>query len=375
MIYLKDGDGSLMKKVQIIITATIIASILIMPAVATTAATATCSAANTLPGGTAEFTVGVVGNPGLAAWMFELTWDPDVFALSQSGTDTVKAGSVFPDGTLVYNAKESGKLLVNWYRATNASKDGNMFTVHFKTNSAAAPGTYKIGVACSAENTIDENGIPVAITSFDGAVTVTVAGGSTQPGGGTQTGTNGTQFSDVKSNHWAYSDIKKLSEAGVVKGYTDGTFGPDINVSRAEFVTMLAGAAGADVSGYTATKFSDVAADSWCVPYVAWAAENDIVKGTDKGAFSPNTPITREQAATIIWRLTQYLGITLPQTTAKTAFTDEQQIADYAKNAVSTLQQAEIISGLPDGSFAPKGKTTRAAAAVMLSSVMDIIKN
>ena len=82
---------------------------------------------------------------------------------------------------------------------------------------------------------------------------------------------------------------------------------PNDFVTRAEFVKIIAGVAGADVTSAAGSSFSDVDAGAWYAPYVAWAAENDIVTGSgDK--FNPNSRITRQDMAVIIDRYVEKLA-------------------------------------------------------------------
>ena len=173
-------------------------------------------------------------------------------------------------------------------------------------------------------------------------------------------------FTDVPESRWSYPYIKELYDAGVVSGTSATTFEPTANVTRAQFVTMLAGLQGADVSAYTSGKFSDVPADAWYAPYVNWAAENGVVYGVSDTAFAPNAEISRQDMATMLYRYAGQFGIQLGTGNPAITFTDEADIADYALPAVEALQRAGVISGMPDGSFRPRDTATREQACVML---------
>ena len=172
-------------------------------------------------------------------------------------------------------------------------------------------------------------------------------------------------FTDVPASRWSYPYIKELYEAGVVSGTTATTFEPTGNVTRAQFVTFLAGLAGVNVSAYQYGPFSDVPADAWYAPYVNWAAANRIVSGTSATTFDPNATISRQDMAVMLYNYAQQAGVQLKQTTA-TPFTDESSIAAYALPAVQALHSAGVISGMPDGSFQPYATATREQACVML---------
>ena len=175
----------------------------------------------------------------------------------------------------------------------------------------------------------------------------------------------GLPFTDVPEGRWSYPYIKELYEAGVVSGTSATTFEPTANVTRAQFVTMIAGLAGADVTPYTDGKFTDVPSGTWYAPYVNWAAANNIVSGTSATTFDPNATISRQDMAVMLYNYTQQYGVQLNQT-AVTAFTDESSIAAYALPAVQALHSADVFSGMPDGSFRPYATATREQACVVL---------
>ncbi len=184
----------------------------------------------------------------------------------------------------------------------------------------------------------------------------------------TPTPGTGLPFTDVPADRWSYPYIKQLYDAGVVSGTSATTFEPTANVTRAQFVTMIAGLAGADVSGYASGPFDDVQAGSWYAPYVNWAAASGIVSGTSATTFDPAAEISRQDMAVMLYNYAQQAGVQLKQTTV-TPFTDESSIAAYALPAVQALHSAGVISGMPDGSFQPQATTTREQACVVLCAL------
>ena len=184
----------------------------------------------------------------------------------------------------------------------------------------------------------------------------------------TPTPSTGLPFTDVPADRWSYPYIKQLYDAGVVSGTSATTFEPTANVTRAQFVTMIAGLAGADVSGYASGPFDDVQAGSWYAPYVNWAAASGIVSGTSATTFEPAAEISRQDMTVMLYNYAQQAGVQLEQTTV-TPFTDEGSIAAYALPAVQVLHSAGVISGMPDGSFQPQATTTREQACVVLCAL------
>lgn len=194
-------------------------------------------------------------------------------------------------------------------------------------------------------------------------------------GGGVTTGTIGTigttplpgigysNFADV-DGHWAKASIDAMYSKGIINGFEDGSFKPELNVTRAEFAKMIVCLLGLSSEGDA--DFSDVADNSWYNGYVAAAVKAGIVKGTDDGKFNPNSYITRQDAAVMLARVLEYKNIAMDVNAIE--FNDSDKIADYAKNSVNGMANLGVITGY-NGGFAPLDNTTRAQAAALLQRV------
>ncbi|PYI51516.1 cadherin-like beta sandwich domain-containing protein [Paenibacillus flagellatus] len=102
------------------------------------------------------------------------------------------------------------------------------------------------------------------------------------------------------AGHWAEANIRQAVSAGFVAGYADGTFQPDRTVTRAEFAVMLTRALKLPPSG-TAPTFADAEEfGDWSKEAIAQAAEAGIVKGYADGTFRPNAEVTRAEMAAMI---------------------------------------------------------------------------
>lgn len=168
-------------------------------------------------------------------------------------------------------------------------------------------------------------------------------------------------FADVTTSHWAYQSVVALSELGVVAGFEDGTFRPDENVTREQFIKMLVEAF--ELYNENAQcDFSDVPENAWYYKYVASAFAADITKGQG-GFFGAGNSITREDATVMLYRIMVPEG---GEFEAKNAFGDDADFADYSKSAVYKLVDMGIINGMGDNSFAPKANLTRAQAAKII---------
>ncbi len=177
------------------------------------------------------------------------------------------------------------------------------------------------------------------------------------------------EFFDVPNTFWAYNAITDLCRKKVVSGYGDGTFKPDANITREEFVALVIKAFNISLSSGN-SEFSDVPEDHWATQYIKTAVDNGIVSGIGNNMFGTGNKITREDMCVIIYNCIKSLNIGIGDMGAVT-FTDEDSIADYAKEAVSKLQRARIVNGMENGEFMPKGFATRAQAAQIIYNILN----
>lgn len=174
-------------------------------------------------------------------------------------------------------------------------------------------------------------------------------------------------FRDVDASHWAYEYVTTLAEAGVLSGVSEDSFNPDGNVTREEFAKLIVGALGLELS-YGASPFLDVDANAWYAPYVAAAAQAGIILGSDDGTFGVGRYITRQEMAVMVYRS----GIQLADKVDPVEFIDSGEIADWAREAISAMQRAGILSGDSYGAFLPNDNATRAQAAKVVYEVMKL---
>lgn len=183
--------------------------------------------------------------------------------------------------------------------------------------------------------------------------------------------TTTSSFQDVGTNHWAKEAIELVTARGIFQGTSDAYFSPDGAMTRGMFVTVLGRLAEAETTG--TSSFVDVSADAYYSPYVAWAAQNHIVEGVSATEFCPEQAISRQEMAAMFNRYVTSMEIKLPsQGTVR--FTDEEQIAAYAVEAVYALSEAGILNGRLEDRFEPRGTATRAEVAVMLERFISIIE-
>lgn len=186
-------------------------------------------------------------------------------------------------------------------------------------------------------------------------------------------GYNEVTFDDIQ-NHWAKDNIEFLAAREILKGKSEGVFDPDGNVTRAEFVTMLANSIdGIKVTGSKSTDFNDVAQDAWYADYVNWAVASGVVNGYGNGQFGANDMITREQMALMTDSFIKVIKADLGIVNEESEFQDQDKINKWSVAAVSRMQQFNILNGKPDGTFVPQGTATRADAAAVIKSYIDAL--
>jgi hypothetical protein len=152
-------------------------------------------------------------------------------------------------------------------------------------------------------------------------------------------------------------------------------FGPNIPVSRAMMVTVLwrmAGSPGGRIPAAAGGgQFTDVAEEAYYYQAVSWAAANGIISGVGDGLYAPDAVISRQDLAVIFNNYAGFSGKTFPQRREYSLFTDDADIADYARDAIEKFFKAMIINGKGDNAFDPKGEATRAEFATMLTNFLE----
>ncbi len=182
-------------------------------------------------------------------------------------------------------------------------------------------------------------------------------------------------FPDIVG-HWAEDVIRDLHADGIVAGYDDGEFKPDIGVTRQEVAVIMTRALGLEEKAATAeyaqkdSGFTDdaVIAD-WGRGAINLMVEMGIYTGYGDGEFKPGKIILRQELVAVLMR---YAAITEGELT--TAYADDAEIHGYAKAFIAHASELGIVNGYPDGTFKPLNSVTRAEAAKMIYGAIDLYK-
>lgn len=181
---------------------------------------------------------------------------------------------------------------------------------------------------------------------------------------------------------WAQEDVQKAKELGLVPtlyNYTQYKAVPladySVPITREQYVKVamafVALQQHCDISGleslvefYLAEKTEDGyfmkdAFTDGADRESSLAFYLGMINGRGDSTFDPDGQITRQEAAVVLTRAYKVCGGALPQESEKaSSFTDEEKIADWAKESASALASWNVMDGMEDGSFLPDGNFT-----------------
>ena len=178
-------------------------------------------------------------------------------------------------------------------------------------------------------------------------------------------------FSDISG--WYHDYIITCYMADIVNGRPDGTFCPEQNVTRAQFVMMLYNMGGRPEISDTSLGFADAnAVSAVYAAAVKWGVKAGIVTGFTDNTFRPNAEISRAQMATFAYRFLK-LGVSadvLGELSGRNDFRDYGSIAECYRESVDVMANIGVIQGYPNGSFVPNATATRGQSAAVLSRLL-----
>ena len=172
-------------------------------------------------------------------------------------------------------------------------------------------------------------------------------------------------FVDV-TNHWAYTDIKRVYNRGWMVGESATIFAPDQDLTRAMLAVILYAMAG-EPEVTAANPFSDVPAGEWYTDAVIWAAANGIVVGCGDGTFQPDMAVTRAQAAVMLCGYAAFAGRDVTARADLSAFGDAADIPAWAQAEMQWANAEKLILGRDGKLLTPNAAATRAEMASILS--------
>ena len=174
-------------------------------------------------------------------------------------------------------------------------------------------------------------------------------------------------FTDVtEGDDWFYDAVAYVYENGIMAGTDETTFEPYMELDRAMAAQLFYNLEGKPTVTGDST-FTDVTSGHWAVDAITWAAQNDIVAGIGGNLYDPDSNVTREQFAVMLYKYARFKGYDLTATGDLTQFPDAGSISSWAETALSWANGKGLINGHENGTIDPKGSTIRAQAASILA--------
>lgn len=276
-----------------------------------------------------------------------------------AGSDFYRNSDTDPVAAVVFGKPSAGHLLRNLSHGIGTAADGEKYY----TNSASQ-GDYHVSTLSYLPDAgyMGQATIPVTYITAAGIETTGVIKISVS------TKTDSAQFKDVTRSNvgtWAADAVDFAYHFGLVSGVSKTEFAPNSPMTRAQLVTVLYRAAGSP-SVTVSTNFEDLDVGSYYYSAVVWANVNGIVNGTSDTTFSPDSRLTRQQLAAILYRYARAFGGDTSYTGNLSHFTDRRQVDTYAVTPMTWAVSHEIISGTSDTTLSPLSTATRAQVVVIL---------
>ena len=175
--------------------------------------------------------------------------------------------------------------------------------------------------------------------------------------------TYAVSFTDLESGHWAYEYITTLADAGVINGYTDGTYKPSGTVKRSEFVKLVMAAA---IPSYWDMEEVGQNFDHWAASYVLLAEMQGVLEVGEYTKENIDEPITRIEMMRLVSKADTIMKKSPYEMSKPYTFND---VGAISVDDAFLLQHAfgkGYITGYDDGSFKPEKTMTRAEAVTMI---------
>lgn len=202
-------------------------------------------------------------------------------------------------------------------------------------------------------------------------------------------------YTDTEAVPWAAEGISALSEKGILNGTGNGRFEPMNYVTREQLVKILVlsfnaeaekmseaaettEAAEATENAETAEtvecRFADADENEWYYSYIVSGLADGVINGISETHFGVGESVTREDLCVLAYRYIKLLYNDKLEGAEEKYFIDDEEISDYAKEAVRYLGGMGVISGDENGCFLPRNYATRAETAKIIFSILKIIE-
>ena len=218
-------------------------------------------------------------------------------------------------------------------------------------------GTVRFTDVSSGTYTLLEKKAPEGYVLSNETYTLTVSG--------SRVTMNGKAYSPVTFVNRKAAELNRTDHFAFLVGYTDGTFGPERNMTRAEVTTMFARLLTEQIEAdktYSNT-FSDVPKGYWAAHYIGYMQQFGIITGYSDGSFRPDAPVTRAEFAAIASRFEKL-------TEGSKSFTDVPDTY-WAARYINFAATRGWVTGYSDGTFKPENTITRAEVAAVTCRLLE----
>ena len=186
-------------------------------------------------------------------------------------------------------------------------------------------------------------------------------------------------YTDMDESHWCYQSVKFLTDIGVLVGYPDGTYKPDIPVSRAEFASMVIKSLGQENANVTQPiDYADIEPDFWGYNIIQKAVYFDLIPNGRGENYRPYDPVTRAEAITIAVNAltTSQISEQRAQSIIEKSYEDYTQLPAWFLMAAAKSQLLDLDPIIPghEGKMEPNRPANRAEVAVLLYKMMQEAK-
>gem|GEM_PF-4816484 len=206
-------------------------------------------------------------------------------------------------------------------------------------------------------------------TGSSAANTADIGSGNENPAGsGTGDENSGSPKTpdDVSEDDWFRDDVLRVQEKGLMTNTGKNKFDPYAPVTRGMLSTVLYRLAGSPKLS-AGSLFKDVAQGSWYESAINWAVQSGVANGSGGGRYRPDAPLTREQAAVLLYRYAALNGYSLTGSADLGKYRDAGQISGYAQKALAWACGEGLLSGRPGSLLDPRGGITRCELAALLN--------
>lgn len=218
-------------------------------------------------------------------------------------------------------------------------------------------GTVRFTDVSSGTYTLLEKKAPEGYVLSNETYTLTVSG--------SRVTMNGKAYSPVTFVNRKAAELNRTDHFAFLVGYTDGTFGPERNMTRAEVTTMFARLLTEQIEAdktYSNT-FSDVPKGYWAANYIGYMQQFGIITGYSDGSFRPDAPVTRAEFAAIASRFEKL-------TEGSKSFADVPDTY-WAARYINFAATRGWVTGYSDGTFKPENTITRAEVAAVTCRLLE----